>query len=128
MKKVTLLLTSLAIVLGVGAVSLSPVTAFAYNPLDSGCTADPNSPICKDRGKSNNQTANLVQNIINTLLYALGIICVIMIIIGGIRYALSDGDSSKITNAKNTVLYAVVGLVVALLAFGIVNFVINRIG
>lgn len=128
MKKITLLLTSLAIVLGVGAVSLSPATALAYNPLDPGCAADANNPICKNRGNANNQTSKLVQNIINTLLYALGIICVIMIIIGGIRYTLSDGDSSKITNAKNTVLYAVVGLVVALLAFGIVNFVINRIG
>lgn len=65
-----------------------------------------------------------VQQVINVLLFIIGVISVIMIIIGGIKYTLSNGDSSQITSAKNTILYAVIGLVVALLAYAIVNFVV----
>jgi ABC-type Na+ efflux pump permease subunit len=48
-----------------------------------------------------------------------------MLIIGGIRYVVSGGDSAAVTSAKNTILYAVVGIVVAILAFALVNFVIT---
>lgn len=65
-----------------------------------------------------------VQQVINVLLFLIGAISVIMIVIGGIKYTLSNGDSSQITSAKNTILYAVIGLVVALLAYAIVNFVV----
>ena len=63
--------------------------------------------------------------ITNTILYILGILSVIMLIFGGIKYALSAGDSKKVTDAKNTILYALIGLVIALLAYAIVNFVLN---
>ena len=66
-----------------------------------------------------------ITNIINIMLYALGAIAVIMIIIGGIRYTTSNGDSNGIQSAKNTILYAVAGLVVAILAYAIVNFVVS---
>ena len=52
-----------------------------------------------------------------------GIIAVIMLIIGGIKYVLSGGDSKKVTDAKNTVLYAIIGLVIAVFSYAIVNFV-----
>ena len=65
------------------------------------------------------------KQITNTVLYIVGIIAVIMLIIGGIRYVTSGGDSKKVTDAKNTVLYAIIGLVIAFLAFAIVNFVIS---
>jgi hypothetical protein len=61
----------------------------------------------------------------NVLLFIIGAIAVIMLIIGGIRYVVSGGDSSAVTSAKNTILYAVVGIVVALLAYALVNFVIG---
>lgn len=63
--------------------------------------------------------------ITNVLLFVIGAISVIMIIIGGLRYVLSNGDSSNVTAAKNTVLYAIVGLIVALLAYAIINFVLT---
>ncbi|HET8884027.1 MAG TPA: hypothetical protein VFM68_00980 [Candidatus Saccharimonadales bacterium] len=63
--------------------------------------------------------------ITNVLLFIIGAISVIMIIIGGLRYVISGGDSSNVTAAKNTILYAIVGVVVALLAYAIVNFVIG---
>lgn len=63
--------------------------------------------------------------ITNVLLFIIGAISVIMIIIGGLRYVISGGDASKVSAAKNTILYAVVGIVVALLAYAIINFVIG---
>ncbi len=62
--------------------------------------------------------------VINTMLFLLGAASVIMLVYGGIRYTLSGGSSTSVTAAKNTILYAIIGLVVALLAFAISNFVI----
>ena len=65
------------------------------------------------------------KQITNTILYIVGIVAVIMLIVGGIKYVVSGGDAKKVTDAKNTVLYAIIGLVIAFLAFAIVNFVIT---
>ena len=51
-----------------------------------------------------------------------------MLIIGGIRYVISGGDSKKVTDAKNTIMYAIIGLIIAILAYAIVNFVITAVG
>ena len=59
----------------------------------------------------------------NILLFIVGAISVIMIIIGGLRYILSGGDSANVSAAKNTILYAIVGIIVALLAYAAVNFI-----
>ncbi len=61
-------------------------------------------------------------------LYIIGAISVIMLVWGGLRYILSGGDSKKITDAKNTILYAIVGLVIAFLSYAIIGFVLNAIG
>ena len=66
--------------------------------------------------------------ITNVVLYIVGTISVIMLVWGGVRYIISGGDSKKITDAKNTILYAIIGLIIAVLAFAIVNFVLNAIG
>ena len=65
--------------------------------------------------------------ITNTVLLIVGLISVIMLVYGGLRYILSGGDSKKVTDAKNTVLYAIIGLIISLLAFAIVNFVLNSV-
>ena len=70
----------------------------------------------------------IVQSIISVILYIIGIVAVIMIIFGGFQYITSSGDAAKVTKAKNTILYGIVGLVIAILAFAIVNFVISGIG
>lgn len=69
----------------------------------------------------------IFKQVTNTILYIVGIIAVIMLIIGGIKYVVSGGDAKKVTDAKNTVLYAIIGLVIAFLAFAIVNFVITAL-
>ena len=66
--------------------------------------------------------------IANTLTILVGAVSVIMIIIGGLRYVISQGDSKAVTDAKNTIMYAVIGVLVAIVAFAIVQFVINTIG
>ena len=71
--------------------------------------------------------SGVFKQVTNTILYIVGIIAVIMLIIGGIRYVTSGGDAKKVTDAKNTVLYAIIGLVIAFLAFAIVNFVISAL-
>ena len=63
--------------------------------------------------------------ITNVLLFIVGAIAVIMIVIVGLRYVLSGGNSDQITAAKNTILYAIVGIIVALLAYAAVNFVLT---
>lgn len=77
-------------------------------------------------GGSEKSLGASIKDVINVLLFLIGAVSVIMIIIGGIRYVLSNGDSTQITGAKNTILYAVIGLVVALLAYAIVNFVVTQ--
>ena len=71
--------------------------------------------------------AGIFKTITNTVLYIVGVVAVIMLIIGGIKYVISGGDAKKVTDAKNTVLYAIIGLIIAFLAFAIVNFVITSL-
>ena len=75
---------------------------------------------------ANDSVNNAVKLGINIFSAIVGIISVVMIIIGGIRYITSGGDSGKVTSAQNTVLYAVIGLIVVALAQIIVKFVLQR--
>ena len=69
----------------------------------------------------------IFKKITNTIVYIVGIIAVVMLLIGGIKYVISGGDSKKVTDAKNTILYAIIGLIVAFLSYAIVNFVISAL-
>lgn len=114
------LLTLLAVPALVVSVSAAPV--FAANNLTLGEGVN--------SARSDEQPTNLFgaggvfQTVTNVLLFIIGAVSVIMLIIGGVRYTISQGDSSAVTSAKNTILYAIVGLVVAILAYAVVNFVI----
>lgn len=77
--------------------------------------------------KDSRSAGDLAKDLVNIMLFAVGILAVIMLIWGGIRYVLSGGDSGAVSSAKKTILYAVVGLIVAILAYAIVNFVITTI-
>lgn len=78
-------------------------------------------------GATSDDLPKLVQNIINVLLFIAGAVAVVVIIIGGLRYITSSGDQGSIKAAKDTILYAVIGLIVALLAFAIVRFVVDKL-
>lgn len=68
----------------------------------------------------------LIAKIINIVSIIVAIVAVIMIIVGGFKYIASGGDSSKVTGAKNTILYAVIGLVIVAIAQFIVKFVLGQ--
>lgn len=76
---------------------------------------------------ANDSLIDKVMDAISVVLGVLGIVAVVVIIIGGISFITSQGDSSKVTKARNTILYGIVGLVIALLAFAIVNFVLKGV-
>lgn len=78
------------------------------------------SAICGDKTEG----TTIAKRLINVFLSVIGALSVIMIIHSGFKYVSSSGDSEKIKSAKNTLLYAVIGLIVAMLALTIVNFVI----
>lgn len=70
---------------------------------------------------------SLFRSIVNILLFIVGAISVIMLIVGGIRFVVSSGDASQVQSARNTIIYSLVGVVVAFMAFAMVNFVVGRL-
>ena len=87
------------------------------------------SLICKDENRNQSLVGSngIFNNIVNALLFIVGALSVVMLIYGGIRYTASAGNANSVTAAKNTIIYAIVGLVVAFLAFAIINWVITRL-
>lgn len=69
-----------------------------------------------------------ISAVINVILSLVGVVAVVVLILGGISFMTSQGDPGKVTKARNTILYGVIGIIVALLAFTIVNFVLKNIG
>ena len=110
------------LVLGV-SVAMPSDASYAQNGIQDGANA----------AKTTEQPTNLFEGdgvfkkITNTALFLIGAISVIMLIYGGIRYTTSGGNAASVTAAKNTILYAIVGIVVAVLAFAIVNFVLGEL-
>lgn len=70
---------------------------------------------------------NVFKDVVNILLYVIGAISVVMLIFGGIRYTVSGGNSTQVTAAKNTIMYAIIGLVIAFLAYAIINWVLGAL-
>lgn len=68
-----------------------------------------------------------IRAIASTAIVVAGMISVAMIVVGGLQYAISAGDPGSTKRAKDTILYAVIGLIVSALAFGIVTFVTSKI-
>lgn len=128
MKKILLMTLAIVGLVGIGSVAsplLSNVSAQGVSPVDSirKGTTDAGSKETDDSGFNEG-----LQTVMNILMFLLGAIAVIMIVVAGIRYTTSNGDASTIKSAKDTILYAVVGIVVALIAYAIVSFVITQFG
>ncbi len=68
-----------------------------------------------------------VTTILSNVIAILGLVCVVVMIIGGVNYMISSGDAGKVKKAKDTILYGLIGLVVCVLAFALVNFVLVNI-
>ena len=121
LKKCLLSISALALI-GGGIIATAPPSA-AIGGVSDGAS--------RSRGKDQPADlfgdAGIFTRVSNIMLFLVGAIAVIMIIFGGIRYVVSGGNSSQVQGAKNTIMYALVGVVVTLLAYAAVNFVINTI-
>ena len=79
-------------------------------------------------GTSTPTDANVViKNVTNIMFFIIGAVSVIMLIYGGIRYTTSGGNANSVTAAKNTVIYSIVGLVISIFAYAIVNFIVTNV-
>ncbi len=84
---------------------------------------------CDSKGTNSQESKlnNMIKNIVNFISVIVGVVAVIMIIYGGFRYITSGGDSAGVGAAKNTIIYALVGLIIVALAQVIVKFVLSKI-
>lgn len=121
MNKIKVLVLTFAVLIGVVALTPSTiVSADAKSEIRNGFN--------QVGGATETTTIEVrIKNIVNIFLYIIGVLSVIMIIVGGLRYTTSAGDSSRIKAAKDTIMYAVIGLAVALVAYAIVNFVLTNL-
>jgi hypothetical protein len=121
MRKFKGIMISIMAVLGLAAVPLAPtLTVHAQG------AAEVIKGSVDEINDGNDATLqDQIKTVVNILLFVLGAIAVIMIIIGGIRYTTSNGDQTNIKAAKDIILYAVVGLAVAILSYAIVNFILD---
>lgn len=134
MKKLKILIYTLSIMMGV----VAPLALTAHSgaqDIEGNLQCGANLKFSTNEGdcetdSSGNTAAEridqIVSQVINLLSLAVGVVAVIMIIVGGFKYITSGGDSGNVTGAKNTILYAVVGLIVVALAQVIVRFVVDR--
>ena len=123
MKIFTKILTAGMLMIGLLGVFTPAVSA--ANGIDICSNGNENSVYCKNKSSGETQVNGIIKTIVEVLLTAVGAISIIMIVIGGIMFALSSGDAQKAAKARNTVLYAVVGLIVSVFASAIVNFVFD---
>lgn len=96
-----------------------------------GAACDPGNATADDQQgarEADKALKDRIRTITNTILYIVGALSVVVLIYGGFRYVTSAGNSQNVTAAKETIIYAITGLVVAILAYAIVNFVISRLG
>lgn len=124
MKRIKIIVASLIVAI-FGVVALAPVASVsALDPLGDVCANSTDSAICDSKPDN---ASKLINDLINILLFIVGALAVIMIIVSGILYVTSSGDAGKVARAKNTLMYSIVGLVVAFIAFAIVNWVLARL-
>jgi hypothetical protein len=114
---------ALAFVVG----TLVPQSVHAAVDVFQNCGAHADTAICKSTSDKLFGPNSIWTNILNTLIFVTGSVSVLMIVIGGLRYTISGGEKGGVTGAKNTILYAVVGLILSVMGYAIVNFVLSRI-
>jgi hypothetical protein len=124
---------SVSLMMAMGAVA----PAFAQDAqqqINNGLCAGSNLQFTTDPGQCETATTDattkindIIHTIVNILSAIVGVVAVIMIIVGGFRYITSGGNDTSVTSAKNTILYAIIGLVVVALAQIIVRFTLSKL-
>lgn len=128
-KKLAMSASALALLLAPAAMVAAP--AYAQADLEGGLCQGANLQVgnedCSSQGNPEETVNDIITNVINIFSIVVGVVSVIMIIIGGLKYITSGGDSGNVSGAKNTILYAIIGLVIVALAQVIVRFVLTRV-
>lgn len=119
-KKIRNILLTIGIIASMGVIASPMVGAV---DVFGGCDGATDTAVCKNSGDS---IGTIIKNGVNLLLYVLSAVAVVMIIVSGIYFTISSGDPAALTKAKSTLLYSVVGLLVAIMSFAIVNFVLTQ--
>jgi len=128
LKKITLALTALLLLSGVTlALTAQPAAAVNTAVCKGVGITDGAGDECTEGTDTENSFSAVIKRVINIFSIVVGAVSVIMIIIGGFRYIVSNGDSNGVQGAKNTILYAIVGLVIVLFAQIIVRFVLTNV-
>lgn len=117
-----LVFISLLSALVVGIVPAQPTLAAPADKISEGIEA-----IGGKEGADNRTLKDIVKLIVDIFLFVIGAVAVVMIIFGGMRFIISSGDAAAVKSARDTIIYSVAGLVVAILAYAIVNFVIENL-
>ncbi len=118
---------------GMFMVPMMALSLSVAQPAFAACDVNGGAAGGSECAKGSNTPTNLFgegsvfKNITNAALFLVGAISVLMLIYGGIRYTISGGESANVTAAKNTILYAIVGIIVSIMAYAIVNFVITSL-
>lgn len=109
-----------------GGVAFIPSTVLASTPQDEICQGV--GTVTGAGCDSGISLGGVVRNVINVFSVIIGILAVIMIMVAGFKYITAGGEASNITSAKNTLVYAIVGLIIAALSQFIVQFVLDSVG
>jgi hypothetical protein len=129
MRKIRLILASFLFAVSVSSVGAGLVSspAFAATPEESACLGSGGTWSGTTCSQGARTVAGTIKSVGNIIIFVTGAISVLMIIIGGLRYTTSNGDQGSITGAKNTILYAIIGLIVSVMAYAIINFILTNL-
>ena len=130
--KLKRIVLSLAAVVALSAPAFVPAAAYAQEtPIKDGVNCGADLKLTSEAGCEVDESGvtslnSLITKIINIFSIIVGVIAVVMIIVGGLKYITSGGESSNVSGAKNTIIYAIIGLIVVALAQFVVRFVLTN--
>lgn len=128
------ILMGVSLLFGVGGEVAQAQTSQLFSECNDTQVAAQSPELCDVASSANSAedaglfgTDSLLSRVTRVIIFVTGGVSVLMIVIGGLRYVLSNGDPQGISSAKNTILYAIIGLVIALLAEAILRLVLQRL-
>lgn len=129
MSKFKRVLGTIMFVLGMATagVTMAAIPTFAQTPEQAACEGSGGTWSGGTCSQGSRTLPGTIKTIGNILVFITGAVSVVMVILGGIRYATSNGDQSQITGAKNTIMYAIIGVIVSISAYAVINFVLSSI-
>jgi FtsH-binding integral membrane protein len=117
------------LVLVIGLLIASSAPALAVNPVQQVCQGNANATVCEASSNNNSLLGKngIITKAAKVMVYFAGVIAVIMLAIGGIKYTTSQGNPNELQSAKSTIIFALVGLIIAIFAQALVFFVLSKL-